>query len=265
MRKIKLSKNHLTYFSKKYWFTPSDVLQRSIEAVIWSSLKFNSPVLDIGCGDGSMSELLFQGRIIDAGLDVKPKELKIAQKRGFYRAVVCANASKMPFSDNVFNTVISNSTFEHIEDDIAAVSEVARVLKKGGSFLFSVPNKKLEKVIRNIIKDSKGLKEFNQRLKHFNYRTFDEWESILNENGFSVEYNIRYFPEEIVKLWYRMFVISTTKIRNKELWSYLKDSKLSNYLPNKILAQLVYYYLLPHYINSLSGRGCQIFLICKKE
>lgn len=44
----------------------------------------------------------------------------------------CANACELPFDDNTFEAIVSNATFEHIDDVEKAVSELYRVLKPGG-------------------------------------------------------------------------------------------------------------------------------------
>jgi SAM-dependent methyltransferase len=49
---------------------------------------------------------------------------------------------KLPFADNFFDCVFAFEVLEHIEDDLAALKEVYRVLKKGGVFVFSVPLKR---------------------------------------------------------------------------------------------------------------------------
>lgn len=45
----------------------------------------------------------------------------------------------MPFKDNEFDVVICNHVLEHVEDDRKAISEIYRVLKKGGYAILFVP------------------------------------------------------------------------------------------------------------------------------
>lgn len=45
----------------------------------------------------------------------------------------------IPFEDNSFDVVLCNHVFEHIPDDARAMSEVFRVLKKGGWAILQVP------------------------------------------------------------------------------------------------------------------------------
>ena len=42
----------------------------------------------------------------------------------------------MPFEDENFNFVMCNHVLEHVDDDIRALDEIKRVLKKGGKELF---------------------------------------------------------------------------------------------------------------------------------
>jgi SAM-dependent methyltransferase len=52
------------------------------------------------------------------------------------------NVLDMPFSENHFDVVICNHVFEHIPDDLHAMKEVSRVLKKGGEAILQVPMSK---------------------------------------------------------------------------------------------------------------------------
>lgn len=48
-------------------------------------------------------------------------------------------AKPMPFENDTFDLVGAFEVLEHIPDDKGALNEVARVLKRGGRFIFSVP------------------------------------------------------------------------------------------------------------------------------
>lgn len=259
-----MNREVLSEFVNNFWFVPSDVLQRSVESRIWSNYEIKTPTLDIGCGNASYTKYLFQGRKIDVGLELNEKEAATARKSNLYKKVVCASASEVPFKEKTFNTVISNSTFEHIENDVLAVREVARVLRKGGKFMFTVPLLKLEKEVKEIVNDNGSLKRFNERLSHLHYREYGEWKNILRKEGLLIEKSIFYFPRDVVKVWYRLFVLSTLQLRKREMWSYLKDSKYFSFLPKKMIAKLVYFYLYPYYRDSFSDEGCQMFVASRK-
>lgn len=53
--------------------------------------------------------------------------------------VKCENLEDLTFSDNSFDLFITQDVFEHLNDPIKASSEIIRVLKPGGSHIFTVP------------------------------------------------------------------------------------------------------------------------------
>ena len=156
-------------FFSDLWYAPADVFLRMYEVILWKNITLPESTLDIGCGDGSVSKHIFAhlGKL-DVGFDLDPTG---AEKSGSYKEIVAGDATNMPFEDGRFEVVTSNSTFEHIPDDIAAVAEVARVLKKGGIFYLTVPTPYLKKTIQNIYKDHTAFTVFNDRVAHEHYRT----------------------------------------------------------------------------------------------
>src|SRR5688572_5002727 len=54
-------------------------------------------------------------------------------------AKVKMDIHKMPFQDNTFEAVLCNHVLEHVEDDVRALREIARVLKPGGFAILQVP------------------------------------------------------------------------------------------------------------------------------
>jgi SAM-dependent methyltransferase len=119
---------------------PHRALLRAVECNLMGSLPLVHPVLDVGCGDGHFASVAYD-EPIDVGIDVLDRDLAEAARRpAVYREVVKASATAMPFRDGTFGTVVSNSSLEHIPDVDAAVSEIARVLRTGGTFATTLPS-----------------------------------------------------------------------------------------------------------------------------
>jgi len=83
---------------------------------------------------------------------------------GFYknidRSILQADATKLPFSDETFDIVIANHILEHIPEDIKALKEFNRVLKKGGFAILQVPySEKLKTTIEDPFIDNPELQE----------------------------------------------------------------------------------------------------------
>lgn len=96
-------------------------------------------VLDIGCGAGSaarqISDIAPHTRLI--ALDVSEKMLTTARKNLDERRAhfVCNDACHLGFRSQSVNKIICYSTFPHIKNQIAAISEFHRVLNHGGQLL----------------------------------------------------------------------------------------------------------------------------------
>lgn len=275
MRNDNLKTIHLERFLRRYWFAPQDVLLRSVEANIMHTYKFKHPILDIGTGDGSISKLLFPKTLtIDVGIDIDEQSLKKAKESGMYKRAMLANAAKMPFRNSLFNCVVSNSTFEHIEQDKQAVSEVARVLKENGQFFITVPSVYLQDLISSIEgwrskKMARNLlKKFDRRVNHLHYRSVEEWNNIFKKNNLKLIFYTYYFPKATTYVWYKLFKFSVTKFRNREVWSYLAHSPLRKVIPEGLVIFFLKKFLFKKAYRmglSTDSIGSMLFMIAKKE
>ena len=272
---MQVKNSYLAYFLNEYWFIPSDVLQRGIEANIWDLCKFKKSVLDIGIGDGKMSNFIFKNSPrIDVGIDSEKSGLEAARKTKKYIRVQHVNAENMPFKNSMFNTIVSNSTFEHISNDKKAVFEAARVLRKNGSFYITVPSEYLQNWILEYEKQKdrasakKNLSKFNKRANHLHYRTLNDWRKIFDANNLEITFYKYYFPKKIALFWYKLFKIFTHRFGDRETWSIIGDSKLTNFLPRSIIIYFLKNVLLKNaYENGFfvdSGVGAQLFIIARK-
>jgi len=101
-------------------------------------------VLDIGCGLGGKTLAYAQAGAHVVGVDIASKN--VAQAACFTRArganvgLAAGDAEHLPFRDGTFDLVIANDSFEHFGNPAAALADLARVLRPGGSvFLFFTP------------------------------------------------------------------------------------------------------------------------------
>ncbi len=60
--------------------------------------------------------------------------------------VLRGDATKLPFADDTFDRIVTSEVLEHIQDDVAAISELTRVLKPGGTLGVTVPTWWPEKI-----------------------------------------------------------------------------------------------------------------------
>ncbi|HDH96829.1 MAG TPA: class I SAM-dependent methyltransferase, partial [Proteobacteria bacterium] len=100
-------------------------------------------VLDLGCGCGyGTYELAEAGARLAVGIDNSDEAIRYARSRYRHRRsfFAVADALELPFGDDSFDVIVCMEVLEHLEDQKALLSEIARVLKGDGILLISTPN-----------------------------------------------------------------------------------------------------------------------------
>ena len=94
-------------------------------------------ILDVGCGTGA--NLLMLSQYGDAeGVDVSEDALAFCRERGLDQVRQGAG-EELPYDDNTFDLVTAFDVVEHMDDDLAGLREMFRVLRPGGHALIFVP------------------------------------------------------------------------------------------------------------------------------
>jgi SAM-dependent methyltransferase len=112
--------------------SPSSVLSTSL---LHAALEEARPyakgrLLDVGCGSKPYKQFFAVDRHI--GIDWS-NSLQRLEVEAF------ATAEKLPFADGVFDSVLCTEVLEHLKHPDIAISEMSRVLKRGGNLIVSVP------------------------------------------------------------------------------------------------------------------------------
>jgi SAM-dependent methyltransferase len=99
-------------------------------------------IVDIGCGDGAAtSELARRARgHTVVGADWSCQALRRARGRGLTVVRAGLDAPGLPFADHSLDVAVLSEVIEHLVDTDAALDEITRVLRPGGSLLLSTPN-----------------------------------------------------------------------------------------------------------------------------
>lgn len=137
-------------------------------------------VLDCASGDAYGSRtLLHAGAARVCAMDVALEALLDARTR--HVPLALADGEKIPAADGAFDLFVSFETVEHVADDAAYVAEARRVVRRGGMFLCSTPNRRLTNAGTSI--SDKPFNPFHRReytlpeLRRLLERCFDtiEW------------------------------------------------------------------------------------------
>lgn len=94
-------------------------------------------ILDVGCGTGA--NLLMLSKYGQAeGVDVSEDALAFCRERGLDKVKLGAG-EELPYADGTFDLVTAFDVVEHMDDDLAGLTEMRRVLRPGGRVLLFVP------------------------------------------------------------------------------------------------------------------------------
>ena len=183
-------------------------LERVVEGKIYNKYPFETPILDIGCGEGVFAKMLFQGRI-DTGIDLNTKEIKRARELGAYNELIVCQGDAIPKPDNSYKTIFSNSVLEHIPKLDLVFQEIHRLLVPGGRFYFTVPSNYFDQyTVANTLLTKFGFhfaakkyrKFFNNFWKHFHYYSLLQWKELVLRHSFEIIDAYTYNPRKLCLL-----------------------------------------------------------------
>lgn len=97
----------------------------------------NSYVLDLCCGTGDFTQIISKispkSKVI--GLDNSVEMLKLAKAKNPDKVFMQGDCTELPFTQNEFDFITIGFGLRNIENRKKALSEIYRILKKGGKFL----------------------------------------------------------------------------------------------------------------------------------
>ena len=107
-------------------------------------------ILDLGCGDGSLTYLLYRNAATTIGLDIDPDGLRLAQrelsKRGSDAPLTLGSGTNLPCASGSFDCVMCSDVLEHVPEAVELIAEISRVLKSGGRLALTTPCRVSEEV-----------------------------------------------------------------------------------------------------------------------
>lgn len=161
--------------------------QRAGQAHIWGHIlpdrwqaveaHAGSTVLDVGCANGVyVAKLLEQGKSAQ-GVDLLP----YAEWEHLPDHFQVADATRIPYPNDSFDTIISFETVEHVPEPSRALAEFRRVARK--NLILSVPNCETPAALRD---GGFAYHHWVDRT-HVNFFTLDTLRTTIEEAGFRVQ------------------------------------------------------------------------------
>ncbi len=122
-------------FENKRWKSGPQLLEfrhRTAAAMV-----LEGTVLDLGCGDGLLLDLLRSQGVSGVGLDASPEAIRTCAEKGL-EVQIHTLSGPLPYQDASFDTVVLLDVLEHVYEPEALLTEAARVARK--RVIVSVPN-----------------------------------------------------------------------------------------------------------------------------
>lgn len=150
-------------------------------------------ILDLGCGDGALTEKLVASGAQVVGIDNSPEMIAAARERGLDARIMDARA--LPF-ENEFDAVFSNAVLHWIKDDPdAPIAGAFRALRAGGRFVGEFGgHANIAAIVVALVAalERRGIRDAASRIPWY-FPTVEDYESRLRQAGF-VPQSIQLFP-----------------------------------------------------------------------
>ena len=121
-----------------WWYVGRRRIIQSLVEKICTTLNTPNPrILDVGCGTGANLKMLAAyGRA--EGVDISPQAVDFCRERGL-DSVKLGAIEQLPYESGSFELVTALDVVEHLDDDVAGLREIRRVLRRDGRLLLFVP------------------------------------------------------------------------------------------------------------------------------
>jgi 2-polyprenyl-6-hydroxyphenyl methylase / 3-demethylubiquinone-9 3-methyltransferase len=148
-------RNNLAIYDEvaaRWW---SDELRwvRTLKNMVPGRLRYFDPfvnwkgafILDLGCAGGFMAEAMAERGAVVTGIDPAAEAIAAAKAHakacGISVQYDIGAGEALPYADASFEAVVCVDVLEHVKDLDRVLSEIARVLRPGGKFLFDTINR----------------------------------------------------------------------------------------------------------------------------
>lgn len=167
-------------------------------------------VLDLGCGNGAITQKLKEKGFRVLGIDASAPMLEKAKELHPDLDFRLDDACEFRLNEKV-DAIFSNAVFHWIDNHDTLVQNISLNIKKGGQLVFEFGGKGCAETVHHALAKAfahRGLKYVNR----FNFRSIGEFAPILEKYGFRVEYATLYdrpteqIGENGLENWINMFI-----------------------------------------------------------
>lgn len=111
------------YFKRREAETQGQAFQNEAQQILFEIR--GETVLDVGCGTGTLCDFLGEYEYETVGVEKAEAGVEMAEEKGV--EVYQGDVTDLQFKDDAYDTTIAQHVLEHVEPDVKALSELARV------------------------------------------------------------------------------------------------------------------------------------------
>lgn len=173
----------------------------------WLAPRPGERVLDLGCGDGTLTAKLVEAGCDVVGVDASPQQVAAAKAAGLN--AIIADGAALPFNAE-FDAVFSNAALHWMKQSDAVIAGVSRALRPAGRFVAEFGAHGNVATIRNAIHAELRTRSIDpEPLDPWYFPTVEDYAGKLESAGFRVR-QIESFPRPTRLLsdvtgWLRVF------------------------------------------------------------
>jgi SAM-dependent methyltransferase len=171
------------------------------------------PAIDLGCGDGTFSKMIFPS--IDFGIDPDREAIKIASECGLYDHCVCSYGDFIPLPEKSVKSIFSNSVLEHVDNLEGVLRQASNLLSDNGCFIFTVPNLTFASDLQYLFGKKESVR-MNREFYHKNLYSEKQWRILLEDAGLKAE-KIIYYQPKLITFVYRFLAAKIIRIISRKI------------------------------------------------
>lgn len=195
------------------WFAPR---RRVEDTVALATSAAADAVLEVGVGDAVLLSAVVGGlpappsRVV--GVDLSAGRLARARERLAGARFACGSAEALPLASRAFDLTLCCEVLEHLPDPLACMRELARVTKRGGRVIVSVPVVGWSRWLEARLSGRVTFLDEEEHLREFCERPLPRCETLawltarLGAAGLAVnrEVGVYAFPHRGERLWHTL-------------------------------------------------------------
>lgn len=177
-------------YSQEYLSTSLDPFKMA-HILELTDYKYRIKILDLGCGNGLMMDVLRSKGCVLEGIDIAPSVVRTARKKGFTTHQLSLEGKWAHKITNKFDLVMASEIIEHIFDTDRFLEEIRKVLTKNGELIITTPNVASLGRRALLLLGKNPILEITARksdVGHIRYFTRSEMRNLVSEHGFVVDH-----------------------------------------------------------------------------